>query len=183
MAEFVEVMKVAGRMCTEYDVHYCAGCPMHNTALNECALKVSPDCHPDKELIMLEAKVMKWASENPESCYPTWREWQQEHFPDAAGWMRPCNFISLKGADCINCTSCERCAEQPIPADIAEKLGIKPIPAEPRETLVDEYERLRDRVENLNLYLNKLREAEPWVFECVKSKMSDMPGYVEVKTE
>ena len=78
--------------------------------------------------------------------------------------------------------TCDDCRNQPIPADIAQKLGIQPIPVEPEATLVDEYERLRDRAENLNLYLNKLHQAEPWVFECVKSKMDGMPGYVEEKT-
>lgn len=48
--------------------------------------------------------------------------------------------------------------------------------------IFNEYEALWNRVQNLNLYLNKLREVEPWVFECVKSKMDGMPGYVEEKT-
>ena len=182
MAEFMEVMRTARRMCIS--MGNCEeNCPLHDT-FSECSwLHNSPEDINENDLVKCEAAIMKWGEEHPETRYPTWREWQQEHFPDAAGWMRPCNFISFQDAGCMNHTSCQRCAEWHIPADIAQKLGIQPIPVEPETTLMDEYERLRDRAENLNLYLNKLREVEPWVFECVKSKMDGMPGYVEVKTE
>ena len=43
---------------------------------------------------------MEWAEAHPEPEYPTWVEW----------------FNSMGGVDC----------GEPIPADIAEKLGIKP---------------------------------------------------------
>ena len=47
-----------------------------------------------------ERRVMEWAEAHPEPEYPTWVEW----------------FNSMGGVDC----------GEPIPADIAEKLGIKP---------------------------------------------------------
>ena len=47
-----------------------------------------------------ERRVMWWASAHPEPQYPTWVEW----------------FNSMGGVDC----------GERIPADIAEKLGIKP---------------------------------------------------------
>lgn len=185
MAEFMEVMRTARRMCIS--MGNCEeNCPLHDT-FSECSwLHNSPEDINENNLAKCEAAIMKWAAENPELRYPTWDEWQQEHFRDGANMIRPCEFMSRADAHCfvhMYADGCRDCANQPIPADIAQKLGIQPIPAEPRETLVDEYERLHDRAENLNLYLNKLREVEPWVFECVKSKMDGMPGYVEVKTE
>ena len=180
MAEFVEVMKQARRMCNEMDE--CEVCPLYDGFSECCLLSDGSLCHMDSDFARYEADIMKWGAENPESRYPTWWEWQKNNFPNADDPMYPCSFIGTKDANCKGQSACTQCSNQPIPADIAQKLGIQPITVKPQETLVDEYERLRDRVENLNLYLNKLREVEPWVFECVKSKMDGMPGYVEEKT-
>lgn len=67
-----------------------------------------------------------WAAEHPAPRYPTWTEWQQKMFPDASEVMVPCSFASVDKFGCDGFL-CEECREQPIPADIAEKLGIKPI--------------------------------------------------------
>ena len=67
-----------------------------------------------------------WAKEHPAPRYPTWDEWQHNMFPDASKKMMPCSFESR---DKLGCTGliCLQCRMRPIPADIAEKLGIKPI--------------------------------------------------------
>ena len=67
-----------------------------------------------------------WAAEHPAPRYPTWREWQHSMFPDAEGYMSPCEFGNR---DRFNCEKkkCDECRGQQIPADIAAKLGIKPI--------------------------------------------------------
>ena len=70
-----------------------------------------------------------WAAEHPAPRYPTWTEWQQKMFPDASEKMEPCSFASVDKCGCAGLL-CEECREQPIPADIAEKLGIKPIEEE-----------------------------------------------------
>ena len=67
-----------------------------------------------------------WAAEHPAPRYPTWNEWQHSMFPDANGKIIPCSFASMEKLGCAGLT-CMECREQPIPADIAEKLGIKPI--------------------------------------------------------
>lgn len=67
-----------------------------------------------------------WAAEHPAPRYPTWREWQKNVFPDASANMHPCCFLSIKESDCKG-SSCDECCERPIPADIAAKLGIKPM--------------------------------------------------------
>lgn len=43
--------------------------------------------------------------------------------------------------------------------------------------IFNEYEALWNRVQNLNLYLNKLHDAVPVTFESVQKQMSGMPGY------
>ena len=182
MAEFMEVMKAARRMCES--MGDCdENCPIYDM-FSECSwLHTAPEDINENDLVKCEAAIMKWAAEHQEPRYPTWKEWSDKQFPDASESVRVCAFTSKERANCMAQDTCDMCRNKPIPAEIAKKLGIQPIPVEPQETLIDEYERLRDRVENLNLYLNKLREVEPWVFECVKSKMDGMPGYVEVKTE
>jgi hypothetical protein len=55
----------------------------------------------------IEQTVTEWAAEHPEPVYPTWGEWLQRLY----------NSMNYAG---IFIT--------PIPADIAEKLGIEPKP-------------------------------------------------------
>ena len=67
-----------------------------------------------------------WAEEHPAPRYPTWDEWQHSMFPDASVKMMPCSFTSKDKLGCRGLI-CLDCRKQPIPADIAEELGIKPI--------------------------------------------------------
>ena len=67
-----------------------------------------------------------WAAEHPAPRYPTWREWQHSMFPDANANMYPCSFMSYVKSECDG-SLCSECVNRQIPADIAEKLGIKPI--------------------------------------------------------
>ena len=119
MAEFVEVMKQARRMCKSIDD--CADCPLTDLCYFDKYLK-----EYDGSLIQQEAVIMKWAAENPELRFPTWREWQREHFPDGAKMICPCEYISWTDAHCCTNEDCSDCRNQPIPDDIAQKLGIKP---------------------------------------------------------
>ena len=122
MAEFMEVMCAARRMCKSIDD--CADCPLTDLCYFDKYLK-----EYDGSLIQQEAVIMKWDAENPEVRYPTWREWQKENFPylpDSYPLVHPCNFMSIYDAKCDNHSNCGTCRDKPIPADIAEKLGIKP---------------------------------------------------------
>lgn len=123
MAEFVEVMKQARRMCGS---NSCDNCILPRGSDEMCIWEDAPAKITDEVIVEIEAKTLKWATENPEVRYPTWREWQKKNFPNANAQMRPCSFIGTRGANCAVQSSCARCAKQPIPADIAEKLGIKP---------------------------------------------------------
>lgn len=132
MAGFVEVMRTAKRMCEsmgDCDVI----CPLHDMCSDYSWLHIAPVYINENELAKCEAAIMKWAAENPELRYPTWREWQQEHFRDNATMIRPCVFMSKADAHCIvymGAYDCCNCVNQPIPADIAKKLGVKPVAKE-----------------------------------------------------
>ena len=105
MAEFQEVMKQWRRMC---DACTCSnrkeleGLPMCPIVLKHCGYPCddSPQYWSEEDTKQFEEIVMQWAAEHPEPVYPTWVEW----------------FNSMGGVDCGT----------PMPADIAQKLGIEP---------------------------------------------------------
>ena len=119
MAEFVQTMNDWRRMChacqTEKDIHGVCGCyPAGNYAV--CAMKSM-----DKEADLacdnlyferLEKAITVWAAEHPTPVYPTWVEWLA-----GVGLI-----ISSTDHYAFNFTK----AKDPIPADIAQKLGIEP---------------------------------------------------------
>lgn len=125
MAEFVDVMKMARRMCKSIDD--CGDCPIFTLCYFDKYLK-----EYNGDLVQQEAAIIKWDAENPELRYPTWREWHSMNFPDAEDYITPCGFIprqkveALMGNKCID-LDCSQCIKLPIPADIAKKLGIQPI--------------------------------------------------------
>ena len=119
MSEFTDVMRQARRMCqTQED---CESCPLWNTANFFC--KLDTTCYSDDSA--MESIIMQWAAKHPEPVYPTWREWQNSTFKDAHTPIRPCEFGSKDRFKCDKKT-CYECKAEPIPADIAERLGIKP---------------------------------------------------------
>lgn len=127
MAEFFEVMKQIRRMCWSAS---CNNCILPRRSDEMCILEDAPAKITDEEIAEIEAKTMKWAAEHPELRYPTWEEWQQDNFRDAASMVHPCMYISYTDAHCRDYKDCGDCANQPIPADIAKKLGIQPIAKE-----------------------------------------------------
>ena len=132
MAEFQVVMKQAKRMC-EAQGCSCGECGLHKK-YNLCPLCAHQDdlIPADWELSNLndiERIVMDWAENNPEPRYPTWKEWQERTFPDALCDMCPRMFGIAPMDGCVN-MSCDDCTNAHIPADIAEKLGLKLIGGE-----------------------------------------------------
>ena len=109
MAEWMEVMSQFDRMCRHYQrKRECPmGCPMNGVNISQCR-KVAFE-QPE----VTEKTVMDWAAEHPEPVYPTWFEYlyainNPDYFDltEFYTWMR----------------------HTPIPADIAQKLGIEPLP-------------------------------------------------------
>lgn len=122
MAEFTEVMRQAKRMCAAHGgMCNSRNCPLDNG--EACRLAADQD---NVDYNDVERIIMAWAAEHPAPRYPTWTEWQHSMFPDAGEKMEPCSFASVDKFGCVGLL-CEECREQPIPADIAEKLGIRPI--------------------------------------------------------
>lgn len=127
MAEFTEVMKQAKRMCEYYEDGRCRECPLSrdNTKCGH-SLCIEISSISAEEAAEIEHAVMSWAAEHPAPRYPTWREWQKNVFPDAGDDMYPCNFLSYTECKCKG-SSCDECRDRSIPADIAAKLGIRPM--------------------------------------------------------
>lgn len=102
MTEFSDVIKQFKRMCNFGNCSTATGCPMnpsHN--IGQCRkIAFERPAH-------FAATVMRWAAEHPEPVYPTWHEWLSKQGILSAGglWEK---------------------AFKPIPADIAEKLGLEP---------------------------------------------------------
>lgn len=105
MAEFQDVMRQWNRMCGKQRT--CYTCPAYGL----CS-PVSDLCTDTETMTALEEAIMRWAEEHPEPIYPTWfefvfcklahRKLMSDH--DLVTWMD----------------------NTPIPADIAQRLGLKP---------------------------------------------------------
>lgn len=129
MAEFLEVMRQVHRMCAAYT---CIDCPLCSEGMPvECMMKFGKQ-HTKEEYTQAEQIVMRWAKEHPEPRYPTWREWVETCFPTAEDQICPHIFMSdkewtqhMNGKRCFE-VECSQCLLNPIPADIAKKLGVRP---------------------------------------------------------
>ena len=103
MTEFAVAIKQFKRMCRYYDDYDGdrSECPLyykwHGCDISHCRRLA----FYDKEF---QNVVMSWAEDHPEPVYPTWYEWLTSVYP--AAWAL--------------------IADKPIPADIAQKLGIEP---------------------------------------------------------
>lgn len=128
MAEFAEVMRQAKRMCAAHEA--CYKCPLKDhTAM--CAGNKNLSCIASKcDVSELERIVMEWAAAHPEPRYPSWNEAWKQLMPNAHNEKSPCPCFFLdtdRAMKLCNEQECVACKNTPIPADIAEKLGIKPI--------------------------------------------------------
>ena len=82
---------------------------MHTAGLcNKSILKQT-----DNDRVDGEKRIMSWAAEHPEPVYPTWAEWLET--VGVVDVNQDKGFILMKPE-----------VKNPIPADIAQKLGIEP---------------------------------------------------------
>lgn len=131
MAEFVEVMKQAKRMCASHG-DGCRSCALEN-GTGQCPLvshsdELVPMDWSINELPEIERIVMDWAEKNPEPRYPRWVDVLYE-----LGVFRN----EVRDGNVHTCCLTDR-AYATIPADIADKLGIKPIGGGPMKTPEEE---------------------------------------------
>ena len=109
--DFVQTMKDWRRMCRYMDKEYgnssCEKCPLGgcNAIYEMCGKENFTD---------MEHDISTWAAEHPEPVYPSWVEWLYEQ-----GLMT--DVIDGKGGNFLY-----NLASKPIPADIAQKLGLQP---------------------------------------------------------
>ena len=108
MAEFVQTMNDWKRMCLSYKS--CSDCPMMDE--DGCAHVLCSEGGIQSAVPEIqEAVIEKWAAEHPEPVYPTWWSWLINEGVIEKGSTYTGAFDQLK--------------TKPIPADIAEKLGIE----------------------------------------------------------
>ena len=99
MAEYAEVIKQFKRMCKAGNCATATGCPMYPSCnIGQCR-KIAFERPAE-----FEERVMAWVAEHPEPQYPTWHEY-------------------LIG---VHKASWNMIAGKPIPANIAQKLGLQP---------------------------------------------------------
>ena len=116
MAEYQEVMRQWRRMCKKNQTDCTRSCPIGaNLACGDLSVA------DDEDIRKAETAIMAWAAEHPEPVYPTW-------------WKYMCMIGVIPntlGDKTLGEVTVERLMHTSIPADIAEKLGLKPKEARP----------------------------------------------------
>ena len=126
MADFVQTMKDWRRMCNNSYCSRSVDGPLYGERLCPIAAyhKGTP-CDEDPidwtedATKQFEEIVMQWAAEHPEPQYPTWGDWFAER-GDLIKLWRYIRVCSEHGSGVIGFLY------NPIPTDIAQKLGIEP---------------------------------------------------------
>lgn len=123
MAEFVEVIGRARRICDTYED--CRKCPLYDDG---CLANFTVESEAAETV---EKIVMDWAKEHPEPMYPSWREGWRQLFPEATKTICPlmCATGSVMDEYQLKCygSNCYECKRTQMNAEVAKKLGIKPI--------------------------------------------------------
>lgn len=124
MAEFQKVLAEKKRLC---QANTCLTCPLSSDN-NEH--KMTCESYMLRHPTSAENIIMEWSAAHPAPQYPSWDDAWKQLFPDSQHPDAPCLKYMLPNNHPQMCvTSCAECSKQPIPADIAERLGIQPINA------------------------------------------------------
>ena len=141
MAEFKNVHRNMVRMCDAMraEDNGCAPCPLDGICAKFITLS-------EDAIATIERVVTEWATKHPEPVYPSWEEGWKQLFPEADirhilcpevfGDKYRCDWCyddNDNCDECLNydeCLNCDECLKRPMPAEVAEKLGIKPIAPE-----------------------------------------------------
>lgn len=125
MAEFKNVIKQQKRMCEA--MRHCYDCPLRSMD-SDCRLAEMIDADYDEaEAEAIEYIVMNWAEKHSEQRYPSWEAVWKQLFPKVLYVPCPRMFLPDDRVEYYCGLGCGECRKSPIPADIAEKLEIKPI--------------------------------------------------------
>lgn len=117
IVDFVQIMKDWRRMCQFMDNEYgnssCDNCPLGGcSAIYEMCGK--------ENFANMERDISAWAAEHPEPVYPTWGEWLEKQ-----GVVKTVLSPRYDENRALYYTPMYEITN-PIPADIAQKLGLKP---------------------------------------------------------
>ena len=128
MTNFSQVMRDWRRICDkmdkDYDIEACSHCPISQRgALKGYCEAIYTDWAANVDWDKVASIVEEWAAENPEPVYPTWVEWLMSESVIPTNYMAANSTDSEVRAGTFYVT---RKAFAPIPADIAEKLGLEP---------------------------------------------------------
>lgn len=131
MTHFSQVMHDWKRMCDKMDKTHgeeaCSYCPIfHTDTIAGCCDAIYEDLAANIDWDKVASIVEAWATEHPEPVYPTWAEWLIEQ-----GLAEHKTVFSHEyHADALYVTDFDtalnKAVHKPIPANIAEKLGLKP---------------------------------------------------------
>ena len=113
MSDFVKTMRDWKRMCYAFSKQYgydcCQYCRLHQKGCEAILLQIQESAYDT-----IAETVYAWAAENPEPQYPTWLDYLH-----TLGLVIKTENCTTYGFDFTK-------ARNPTPADIAEKLGLKP---------------------------------------------------------
>lgn len=104
MAEFQEVMREWVRSRKAINANKLSCCPL--------------ETFTDDYIANIEKKVMSWAADHPEPVYPTWRE-----YLESIKVIAPRKNYTVMDTYSLIISQIDT---TPIPASIAEKLGLEP---------------------------------------------------------
>lgn len=116
---FQEVMRQLNRMCSYYPNCADSDCPL----FGECG-NIGSHSSNAKQVMRIEERVMAWAAKHP-VVYPTWGEWlisvgAARKIPTGIPFeLQDGRIVDLPWETVVDVNT-------PIPADIAQKLGIEP---------------------------------------------------------
>lgn len=132
MSEFKIVHRNMVRMCDAMraEDNGCTPCPLDGICAKFITLS-------EDAITTIERVVTQWAAEHPEPVYPSWKEGWKQLFPEADIRHTLCPEVFGDKYRCDWChddnddnDNCDECLERPMPAEVAEKLGIKPVAPE-----------------------------------------------------
>lgn len=110
MAEFTSTMHEWGRMCNAH-AEDCPSCPLNGKPFCEKEIfDLTPSVIKEAEQI-----IMAWAKEHPEPVYPRWVD-----------WLVQVGILGCETRQGHDTHFVEQAMFDPIPADLAQKLGLQP---------------------------------------------------------
>ena len=131
MSDFVQTTRDWRRLCrtmwAEYPNDMCDHCPLLHISPDErgCDAIYTDEFADNVDWSKLEQIVKKWAAEHPEPKYPTWVEWLMK-----CGVLMPTMdtdiVFSEDGKHLVTGVRFTLKAYEPMPADTAQKLGVRP---------------------------------------------------------